>query len=261
MLRAILMTSPHIHIPPETHVLGAIIDEYKLFNRFPWSFVVRQTLSRQEFQPNFDMFEISLRDLYLQLVDLPREERTLSSILNHMYMHHAALKKPSASRWGDKTPGNAFCLDRLIEVFPEMQVVHLIRDGRDVVRSFTEMKGGLDLEAAADRWVSTIHCLREFTRSNSGKCIEVRYEDLVSDPEQEVRRVCDFIRLDFEDDMLRHHEVVSRAVDITTYPHYKNVLEPISLKSIGKWKGTFDRQTVNRLNLRMGPLLAELGYS
>ena len=261
LLRAILITSPKIHIPPETHVLGGIIDEYRLFNRLPWSFVVRQALSRLEFQPNFDMFEVSLRDLYLRLVRLPVRERTLSSILNGVYLYHAEIQKPSASRWGDKTPGNAVCLDRLLKVFPEMKAVHLIRDGRDVVRSFTEMEGGLDLEAATERWMATIQRLRDFRRRHDGICIEVRYEDLVSQPEREVKRVCDFIRLEFEDGMLRHNEAGSRSADIMAYPHHQNVLEPISSKSIGKWKRTFDRQTVDRLDLRMGPLLAELGDS
>jgi hypothetical protein len=207
------------------------------------------------------MFEVSLRGLYKELVKLPPEERTLSSILNGIYMHHAALQKPSASRWGDKTPGNAFCLDRLLMVFPGMKVVHLIRDGRDVVRSFTEMEGGLSFDDAAERWVSAIHSIREFDRSHANTCIEVRYEDLVRDPQREVRRVCDFIQLDFGPDMLRHHEVGSRSADITTYSHYKNVLEPISLKSVGKWKGSMDRGAIEQLNSRLGPLLAELGYS
>jgi hypothetical protein len=260
LLRAILITSQRIHIPPETHVLGGIIDEYRVFSRLPWSFVVRQALSRLEFQPNFDMFEVSMRPLFRELLDLPPERRSLAVILNSIYMYHARLRKPSATRWGDKTPGNAFCLKRLMKVFPDMKVIHMLRDGRDVVRSFTEMQGGLSLDVATERWISTIRRLRAFTREHGESSIEVRYENLVSNPERELRRVCDFIQLEFESGMLRHNERGSRSIDIATYSHYQNVLRPISSQSIGRWQSAFDKQTVDRLNLRMGALLSELGY-
>lgn len=260
LLRAILITSPKIHIPPETHVLGGIIDEYRLFSRLPWSFVVRQALSRLEFQPNFDMFEISLRDLYRELIELPPERRSLAAILEGIYMFHARTQKPSAERWGDKTPGNAFSLERLIRVFPAMKVIHMVRDGRDVVRSFTEMRGGLSMDEATERWISTIRRLREFTANHGDNVLEVRYERLVENPEPELRRVCDFIGLEFADGMLKHNEAGTESADLSTYSHYRNVLRPISPRSIGRWRRAFDGRTVEQLNVRMGSLLSELGY-
>lgn len=260
LLRAILMTSPRMHIPPETYVLGGVIDEYRLFNRLPWSFVVRQVLSRLEYQPNFDVFEVSLRDLYRELLRAPRSDRSLSFILNAFYMYHAAHHKPSAVRWGDKTPGNALCIDRLNDVFPDMRVVHMIRDGRDVVRSFSEMEGGMGVREATNQWLTSITRIRDFARRHPRRCLEVRYEDLVRAPESEIRRICDFIDLDFEDGMLRHHETKSTSMDIETYEHYRNVMKPITEESIGKWHESLDPETVSFLEGRMGRMLKELGY-
>lgn len=260
LLRAILMTNPQINIPPETYVLGGIIDEYRLFNRLPWSFVVRQVLSRLEYQVHFDVFQIQLRDLYNQLVKLPSKERSLSMILDSVYRFHASYEKPGAIRWGDKTPGNALILNSLVKVFPDMQVVHMIRDGRDVVRSYIEMDGGLGMEQAANRWITSIRSVQQFGRCNNEQHLEIRYENLVRKPSLEIRRLCGFLHMNYTDTMMRHTEVASGAPDIRSYAHYRNVLRPISESSIGKWKDAFDPRTLDSLNRRIKPLLLELGY-
>lgn len=261
LLRVILTTNPEIHIPPETYVLGGIIQEYRLLSRLPWSFVVRNVLSRLEYQPNFDMFEISLRDLYKELVSVPHQKRTLSYILHSFYMYHAARYRPTATRWGDKTPGNVSCLMELKRVFPNMKVIHMIRDGRDVVRSFLKMEGRMGLEEATDRWLTSINQGRHFGERYPEHYREIYYEELVERTESEIRKVCEFIALDFQEEMLHHYEVRNDSPDIARYPHYQNVMKPISVNFVGRWRKDLDRDAMSLLDRRMGYMLRELGYS
>ena len=42
------------------------------------------------------------------------------------------------------------------------------------------------------------------------RCLMVRYEDLVENTQAELTRVMDWLGLDLEEDMLRHHTMMDR---------------------------------------------------
>ena len=88
-------------------------------------------------------------------------------------------------------------------MLPEAHVVHLIRDGRDVALSLraTWFAPAEDLAALARHWAEQIRSAR---RQVAGRdCYtEVRYEDLVAEPEETLRRICADLDLDFDPAML-----------------------------------------------------------
>ena len=42
--------------------------------------------------------------------------------------------------------------------------------------------------------------------------------------------------MDFSDGMINHESVSLNMMDVQQYEHFKNLLNPINKKSIGKWK-------------------------
>jgi len=97
-----------------------------------------------------------------------------------------AADRPGAVRVIEKTPAHSLDLPCVAALHPGAWVVHLVRDGRDVVRSALELDFGADdaREAARQwrRWVETVRRdLPQFPRHR-----EIRYEALLSDPVTEV---------------------------------------------------------------------------
>jgi hypothetical protein len=137
LLRAMLVAHPDLHIPPES-ALGPMVREYRRYSRLPWNVVLRIVLGRLEWDQSWATWELALKPLLRELDALPRDARNLATILAAPYRAHASRHKPSAVRWGDKTPPNTARLGALHQVFPDLQVVHLLRDGRDVVQSFLQ---------------------------------------------------------------------------------------------------------------------------
>jgi hypothetical protein len=111
-------------------------------------------------------------------------------------------------RWGDKTPIYVRNMRMIAGELPEARFVHLIRDGRDVAlsRRARGMGAGKPIADTADRWRRRIEEARAQARRLRGRYLELRYEDLVTAPEPQLRRVCELIELDYDPAMLDYHE-------------------------------------------------------
>ncbi|WP_326575913.1 sulfotransferase [Streptomyces sp. NBC_00487] len=101
----------------------------------------------------------------------------------------------------EKTPSNAFVYERIRDCWPDARFVFLLRHPVSIAQSWHEGdpdKRGYD-EAAADalRYMKAVDRAREGLTGHT-----VRYEDITADPEKEMRRLCDFLDLDFEPAML-----------------------------------------------------------
>ena len=260
LLRAILETNPEVHIPPETYVIGRTIKNYIRYSRLPWSILLKIILSEFEYYPEFTTFGISLRELYNKLIEINQKERNLAYILHNLYLFHAKSVLKNAKRWGDKTPMNTFYLDKIYSVFPDSFFIHIIRDGRDVVLSYMKMGRYNTMQESADRWFLSVQKAIKFGRRHPEQYIEIRYEDLVRSPKKSIQFVCDFIGLEFMDNMLRHNEMNINLGDVEVRSHHKNVKNEINVASIGKWRKQFKTKEIAWLNDRIGPLLEQLGY-
>jgi hypothetical protein len=101
-------------------------------------------------------------------------------------------------RWGDKTPVDGQHLPEIEALLPEAAFIHLIRDGRDVALSLrrTWFAPGRDVATLARHWADQVAA----TRADGRGCrryVEVRFEDLVTDPRRTLSRLCRFLELPF----------------------------------------------------------------
>jgi hypothetical protein len=105
--------------------------------------------------------------------------------------------------------------------------------------------------------------------------LEVRYEDLVCDPQRELRTICRFLDLEFDAAMLRSHEQAGERLD----EHEARVLgarplskaerqiqqwrtaQPPDPSRIGRWHHEMDAASRRTFESVAGHLLRELGYT
>jgi len=261
LLRRILQAHTEIHIPPETYVLGKTIRAFRRNNHLRWEDLVHLTLSIFEHHSEFETFEIEpLQKLSEALISTPKEKRSLAFILNNFYLHHASCHHISFNRWGDKTPMNTFCLERIKSVFPDAQFIHIIRDGCDVVSSYLRAGIYSSVQDAAMRWEKSIKLASSFCHKHSKCCIGVRYEDLVFYPESIVMEICEFLEIDFQEEMLALHVTSGSLGDVQRYSHHSNVLKPITAANIGKGRILMSKKEQEELQKLIGSTLDKLGY-
>ena len=179
-------------------------------------------------------------------------------------VYRAYAERRGKGRFGDKTPAYMQHLELLDSVFPGAQYVHIVRDGRDAGLSFLRMRRrprfnwarprGLDDFAC--QWDLEVRAAREFGATTArGRYLELRYEDLVVQPDRRLREVCDFLGLAFEPKMLEYH----REVEQERLQDHPRLAEPPA-RGARDWREELAPVDAERFEAIAGPLLEDLGY-
>ncbi len=114
-------------------------------------------------------------------------------------------RRDGKTRWADKTPLYALSLDFIGQLFPTCQVIHVIRDGRDVVASHRDRWGYVSALKAVSKWPRYVHTARAAGAALSpGRYLEVRYERLVGEPEKTLRELLTFLDEPWDPGVLEH---------------------------------------------------------
>jgi hypothetical protein len=167
-------------------------------------------------------------------------------------------------RFGDKTPSYMQRLPLLEQAFPGARYVHLIRDGRDAALSFLSMRRKPRFNWARPRgvgsfaaqWRREVEGGRQFGRQTAPRrYLEIRYEDLVVEPERILRETCRFLGLEFDPAMLDYH----RRVDRERVPDHQGLAQP-PRRGMRRWQDEMSPRDVETFEAVAGGLLTELGY-
>jgi hypothetical protein len=268
LLRLMLDAHPEMAIPSETHFIPDLIKAYRLESATPERMCEVVTAHRRWGDFHLDPEELLER---FRAID-PINPGDAARAFFQLYA-----EREGKTRWGDKTPGYVREMHRIESVLPEARFVHLVRDGRDVALSVLGMNWGPStVPEAAFRWKKRILRARE-QAPRIGHYVEIRYEDLVRDTEVTLRRICEFVDLPYDEEMLRYHERASerlqeKARDLDRGPDkapqtaearlesHALATQPPDPERIERWRTEMsveDRAVYEEL---AGDLLADLGY-
>ena len=253
LLRAMLDSHPDLGVPPEAYFTigalrgatgGASFDAAALLD----------VIAADRSFANWDLPTTALDPLRADPPD------GAADLVRGVYDAYAS--KNGKPRAGDKTPRNVLHVDLLASALPEARFVHLVRDGRDVVASVREhLLGPESLPAAIDYWRDRVNAGRRAGATiGAERYLEIRYEDLVADPEPVLRDVCSFLDLAYTDAMLgytaRADQVIAGVWDAR---NHEGVARPPTA-GVRDWRTTMSRPDVQLVDELAGDLLDELGY-
>lgn len=206
------------------------------------------------------------RDLFLQqLLASNQRERALFELA----MIYGANGKPLR---GEKTPANIYAVPMLLEWFPGAKIIHTVRDPRAVYvsekKKYEQRKlpffsallrqAGLifDLYSSLDlifnwRRIAQLHL--RYQQDYPDQYYLSRYEDLISEPELHLRKICAFLDIEFNDAMLQQTFTNSSFLP-------RNQMQGFDTSALDRWRQNIPPLLNNWFKFWCKEQLLEFGY-
>lgn len=261
LLRSLLVAGEEVTIPPESYVLPRVYRRYKMLSFLDWDILSATIISEFEAYKEFYTWEVNLFEAHQKVRNFKKNEKSLAHILNAVYATYNEKEGSSVKRWGDKTPINTIFIDKISKIFPKAQYIQIIRDPRDVVCSY--VKAGLyedHLEALSFWEQANLKAEVLKRKVPASNFYQIKYEDLVTSPETELPRICEYLKITYDPDMLSFWKNKDQLGDVKYNKHHDNIGNPINNSSIGKWKGVLPEETLSVIMERAQPLMKKYNY-
>ena len=231
LLRLMLTGHSRLHILPETWFIRPLVQSLPLDVILTPS-QVNEAVKIIVGHYRWPDMEIAGEDFeqWVALLVKPK----LSDIIGLIYQHHLA--RAGKQRFGDKTPNYFAIIPQLSELFPGSRFIHLIRDGRDVAISSIDAGWARYYERSSFPWSLAMASRRSYRGTiYESQILDVRYEDLMKDPEGAIGSICEFLGEKFERGMLQYSQR-SDLVPARERKIHPRLRDPISTEAIGMWR-------------------------
>jgi hypothetical protein len=257
LLRMMLVSHSRLTIPSETWYLVPLVKRFR----------IDQPLNVDEVERAVSIITSDYRWPDMKL-DAQTFQHAVST-LRKPYLHDLAeivyrwhMESEGKARWGDKTPVYIEILPQLARMFPDSRFIHLVRDGRDVAKSF-QATGWVTrwLYDNTREWTRALQLHWRWMRSElRDRILLVRYEDLVLDTETTLREICRFIGEEFEPQMLSWEQTVEQQLSARDVPYHGKLKLRIGSEGVARWKREMSARETFVAEAFMGSHLARLGY-
>jgi hypothetical protein len=139
-------------------------------------------------------------------------------------------------------------VDRLLDLRPDIPIIHMLRDPRDVARSSIGMGWAGNTWYGADHWIETETKWKEQThRMARDQVFDLQYEGLLEAPEDRLQALCNFLGLDYTPQMLDYSE--------------RSTYKPVDPSLAYQWKRKQTPREVAELDHKLHDLLTSSGYA
>ncbi len=161
----------------------------------------------------------------------------------------------------EKTPSNILVFKDLIKVFPEAKFIWVIRDPRASLNSYQKVYSknkkaniGKDILSDIREIMMFLKAGDKFSKEYPSNCLIIHYEDFILNPQENFQKVCDFIGVDFVQDMInteRENDTTKLVnKDSSTVDGYMtdDYHKPLNQDLINKWKKELPKNHIKIFN-------------
>lgn len=206
-----------------------------------------------------------IRDMELDSDEIEKlaENLELYDPLRLYSLHLTAYRKKRGKQIiGEKTPRHILHIPEILEVYPEAKFITLFRDPRAAANSEIKAQfGSPSVIVTTKRWKKYVEMHQRLERElSTDQYMMLRYTDLINDVEGMLQKVCEFIGVDFEKDMLNFYKRDETGYAIGEKSWKKGTLKPIQTDKNEEWKSQLKSWQKALIDNVSGTELEVMGY-
>lgn len=263
LLRLLLTAHPDLCIPPESKFLVKLFDRFgrrEPFGQKDLDEFIDQLYKDKKF-PDWGIPKDALREKLINAGTSSYRDG-----VDAVYRAYLERTWPDAKIWGDKNPAYRAHLPTLLSVFPNARIIHLLRDVRAVYLSMKNVavKQGkrplAKIVRATQKWQTAIREINKHDRNS--QFLTIRYEDLVTETEATLTKVCEFLGVPFRQRMLEFYaeNAAKGLVPKSRMAKHGNTLRPVTAERTEAWRTEVPAAEIEALEYLNRALMSQLGY-
>jgi hypothetical protein len=186
-----------------------------------------------------------------------------------VYNHH--LRQAQKSIFIDKTPRYYHILPFIEEVYPKAKKIWLKRNPLDVALSYKNTWGvrmefitGQKIMPLSFDLAVGLFNLADYFNTPSPNKFEIQYETLMQSPHETLTRLCRFVGIEFEDQILNYaqnQQLIGQYQTATMGDKKALSTDTVHTQSIGKWDKEFSLTEIEQIIKILGlNIFRQMGY-
>jgi len=265
LLRALFDAHPNVQIPWECQFILNLYPRYGKITYWTGD-LLREFFQDLQMQWQFSAWNMDLSRLMADLMACAGST-SYARICTTVYLNYISFYPKEEIRLiGDKNHGYTIYTHRLKRLFPDARFVYILRDYRDNYESVRNVDFELPI-------VSLVVCKWRYFYKKALKASErfpgsfyfIRYEDLVTDPELQLGKLCKFLEIPYVADVFDFYKKKEEAerkypVDVLE-KHHKSLFNPVNTSRIGRWEKSLSQRQVRMADLVAGRYAEIAGYT
>lgn len=196
------------------------------------------------------------------------------TLCQQVYLTFAQQKNKTPVIIGDKNNYYIEHAKELHKLMPSAQFIHIIRDGRDVACSYKAIKKictnspykpvlSTDIVEIAKEWKKNNENVLDLSQKlTNERIISIRYEDLVSKPEETAQKLAYFLKVPYDPNMLLYYKnnQLNKEEPPQTLDWKLKTLEKPDESNVNKYKKLLTSAEIEYFNNIGSELLRKFGY-
>ena len=201
LLRMLFDANSEVVIPPECQFIINLYPKYgktKVWN----DSIINKFCDDLQQQWLFKTWNINQDKLKNNILKHSRQI-SYNEICKIVYLNYKSIfQKDEIKFFGDKNPGYTIYTKQLTKIFPNSKFIHIIRDYRDHFVSIKNVDFELpNISLVVYKWRLYVKQFRKMMKKYPENYVEVLYEDLVRNPENEMKKLCAFTGVSFSSEI------------------------------------------------------------
>ncbi len=264
LLARLLNQHSEVFLPPEQYALPYTIAKSFFNYSGDWNSYLQSQINLYQKHNQHWQWDISdLSRLKEEASSLEAQYQNPANLFRLVLKNYAKKFKNGFRFSGDHSPISTEFYPYISASFPQAHYIFLVRHPFDVILSYAKLKDNKSQawQKAARKWRNSIKAYERLEAENR-KVLLVRYEDLVSDIEPQLRRIFEFLELD----PLRWSAEAPKQKEqdnlgARDYDYHQNLYKPVNASAIDQWKEKLDPEIVERLKPTLANQAQKFNYS
>lgn len=238
LLQIMLNAHPNIVAPPESRFIILLQPWYGYVRK--WTERNIKDFCRDIFKEPLFRNRWRLKQDDLEATLMPLREQLTYPLLCKIVFYLFAPEGKEVKLFFDKNPVYYYFLPELEKLFPEAKFIHIVRDYRDNMSSHKRVFNLQDAGDLAYKWVKVNSLIEDRKRGLASRYLTIKYESLVSKPEESMKETCSFLGLPYSENMSDQTKNIYPSFTEMNKPRFLelhgSLLQPINTSHVGEWK-------------------------